>query len=168
MIILIPISFISQSVGSIFFQKVSESYLLKDYKTLKKTFYHTLGVLFAIAAPAFVILYFFGEVLFTYIFGDNWLMSGKIAKMLSLVFLFQLVVSPLGIVLIAINKVKINAYWQYGRFVFMVVVMYILLNEIKVPFLSFIGYYSIAVAFVYGVYLIIMILQIRKLTNEVY
>ena len=72
-------------------------------------------------------------------------------------------ISPLGVLLIAINKVKINAYWQYGRFVFMAILMFLLLNEFKVSFLSFIYYYSFAVAFIYIVYLVIMIIELKKL-----
>lgn len=163
MVILIPISFISQSVGSIFFQKISENFILKKYSFVKKTFYQTLIMLLIIAVPIYIIIYSFSEQLFVFVYGENWLMSGKIAKMLALVFLFQMTVSPLGVFLIAINKVKVNAYWQYGRFIFMGVVMYILLNQIKVPFLSFIYFYSFAVAFVYIAYLIIMIVELNKL-----
>lgn len=163
MIILVPISFISQSVGSIFFQKISENFISKNYIQLKKTFYQTLGLLTLIGFTVFLIIYFGSEFIFTKIYGENWLTSGKIAKILSIVFLFQMSISPLGVLLIAINKVKINAYWQYGRFIFMAILMYLLLNEFKVSFFSFIYYYSFAVAFVYIVYLVIMVIQLKKL-----
>ena len=166
MIILLPISFISQSVGSIFFQKVSENYISKDYSQLTKTFYQTFFLLLAIAIPVFLIIFFGSEFIFSFVYGENWLMSGKIASLLAIVFLFQMTISPLGIFLIAINKVKINAYWQYGRFIFMAILMFLLLNEFKVSFLSFIFYYSISVAFVYIVYLGIIIMQLRALKNE--
>ncbi len=163
MIILIPISFISQSVGSIFFQKISENYISKNYIQLRKTFYQTLTLLAIIAFSVFLIIYFGSEMIFTIVYGDNWIMSGKIAKILSIVFLFQMTISPLGVFLIAINKVKINAYWQYGRFVFMALIMFLLLSKFKVPFLSFIYYYSFAVGFIYIIYLVIMILELKKL-----
>ena len=163
MIILLPISFISQSVGSVFFQKISENFISKNYKQLKKTFYQTLTLLALIGFSAFLVIYFGSEYIFTTVYGENWLISGKIAKILSIVFLFQMTISPLGVLLIAINKVKINAYWQYGRFVFMTILMFLLLNEFKVSFLSFIYYYSFAVAFVYIVYLVIMITELKKL-----
>lgn len=163
MIILVPISFISQSVGSIFFQKISENFISKNYTQLKKTFYQTLGLLALIGFAVFLIIYFGSEFIFTKVYGENWLISGKIAKILSIVFLFQMSISPLGVLLIAINKVKINAYWQYGRFIFMAILMYLLLNEFKVSFFSFIYYYSFAVAFVYIVYLVIMIAELKKL-----
>ncbi len=163
MVILLPISFISQSVGSIFFQKISENFISNNFKQINKVFFQTLLLLIAIAIPIFFIIFFGSEYIFSIVYGENWLMSGKIAKMLAVVFLFQMVVSPLGILLIAIDKVKINAYWQYGRFIFMAIFMFILLNEFKVSFLSFINYYSYALAFVYIVYLIIMIVQIRIL-----
>lgn len=163
MIILLPISFISQSVGSIFFQKVNENFISKDYVQLKKTFYQTLLLLSAIAIPVFLIIFFLSQYIFIFVYGDNWLMSGKIARLLSVVFLFQMVVSPLGTLLIAINKIKINAYWQYGRFAFVALIMYFLLEIMEVCFLTFISYYSFAVAFVYAAYLAIMILQLKKL-----
>lgn len=167
MIVLLPISLVSQSVGSIFFQKMNENYRLKNYKQLKKVFFETLFMLLVIAIPVFIGLIFFSEEIFSIVFGKNWIVSGMVAKRLSLVFLFQLVVSPLGITLIAINKVKINAYWQYGRFFFITITMLILLKSLKTSFLDFIVYYSWAIAFVYCAYFIIIMAQLRKLENEI-
>jgi O-antigen/teichoic acid export membrane protein len=163
MIVLLPISLVSQSVGSIFFQKINENYRLKNYKQIKKVFFETLYMLLAIAIPTFIVLLFFSEEIFSIVFGENWIVSGMVAKRLSLVFLFQLVVSPLGITLIAINKVRINSYWQYGRFLFIAITMYILLKSLKVSFLEFVVYYSWGITFVYSVYFIIIVVQLGKL-----
>lgn len=163
MIVLIPISLVSQSVSSIFFQKISENYIQKNYKQIKKVFFETFLMLVAVAFPLFIILLIFSEDIFSKVFGENWLMSGQVSKRLSLVFLFQLVISPLGVLLIAINKVRLNAYWQYGRFFFVGVLMIFMLNYCKTPFLKFITYYTWAVAFVYSFYLVIIIVQVKKL-----
>ena len=163
MIILLSISFVSKSVGSIFFQKITENYNLGNFIEVKKTLFETLSLLLAIAVPIFVILFFWAEEIFSLVFGDNWIVSGKIAKYLSFVFLFQLTISPIGISLIAGNKVKINSYWQYGRFLFLAIVMYITLNKFEVGFLNFIKIYSFSVSFVYLIYFIIILYQINQL-----
>ena len=163
MIVLLPISFVSQSVGSIFFQKVSECYSQGDQKGVKKSFYQTFLMLLIFALPIFLMLFLFGEEIFIIVFGENWQISGKIAKNLSLVFLFQLVASPLGVVLLAIDKVKVNSYWQYGRFLFMAIVMYLLINVLKLELISFFSFYSISISFVYVIYLLIIVFQLKKL-----
>lgn len=165
MIIVIPISFISQSVASIFFQKITEHYQNKNFDAIKQTFYKTLILLLSIGIPAFIILFFGSEYIFSFVFGSQWIESGKIASVLSLVFLSQLVVSPLGVFLIAIEEIKLNSYWQYGRFVFIGIVIFISLEFVKLNFMDFIHYYSLAIAFVYFVYLIIMLVKLKNLKN---
>jgi len=166
MIIIIPISFISQSVASIFFQKITEHYQNNNLIELKKTFYKTFTLLLSIGVPAFIILYVGSEYIFSFIFGGQWVISGKIARILSLVFLSQLVVSPLGVFLIAIEEIKLNSYWQYGRFIFVGIVIFISLEILSLNFMDFIKYYSVSIFFIYSIYLIIMLVKLKKLKNK--
>lgn len=167
MIVLLPVSFISQSMGSIFFQKVSELINQNKYIEVQKTFYQTLLLLLLIAIPGFLVLYFGGSYLFTFFYGTQWALSGIIASQLAIVFLFQTVSSPLGMLLIAVDKVKTNAYWQYGRVLFMLPLLFVLAHYYSVDFLTFIQVYCFAEAIVFLVYLIIIVQHVRQLTKRI-
>ena len=120
MVILAPISFVGQAVSSIYFQKITEDVNKDNFRLAYNTFLKTFFLLLSIAIPGFVVLWFFSESLIPFIFGENWVLTGKIAKELSLVFLVQIVVSPIsGPTLIPLGKIKLNAVWQYSRFLFM-------------------------------------------------
>ncbi len=157
MVILTPISFISQAVSSIFFQKIVEDVNQKNYRLVRSTFLKTFYLLATIAIPGFIILWFFSETLIPYIFGSNWILTGKIAKALSLVFLIQMVVSPISsAILIPLGKIKLNAIWQYSRFVFMTLSLLSMIYIFKLDFLDFISGYSYCVAISYIVYFLVI------------
>jgi len=163
MVILLPIAFITQSVGSIFFQKTSEHINEGNGKQAKKVFYQTLGMLTIIAIPAFLFLYFGSTYLFPVIFGSNWVVTGIIAKLLAVVFLSQIIVGPISIVLISLGKIKLNAIWQYGRFIVMTLYMLSLVYIFKMDFLEFIEWYAYGAATIYLFYFLIINGEIRKL-----
>jgi len=167
MVILLPISFITQSVGSIFFQKTSEHVNLGNNKEVKKVFYQTLKMLLFIGLPAFLLLYFGSEYLFPVVFGSNWEITGLIAKSLSIVFVSQIMVGPISIILISLGKLKLNAFWQYGRFVIMAIYMLCLIYFYELEFLQFIKWYAYGSALLYVIYFLIINNEVRKLDENI-
>ncbi|WP_281541799.1 lipopolysaccharide biosynthesis protein [Maribacter aestuarii] len=166
MVVLLPISFITQSVGTIFFQKMSEYINKGQGKLAKKTFKQTLGMLAAIGIPAFLVLYFGSVYLFPFVFGFDWEITGIIAKLLAVVFLSQIIVGPISIVLISLKKIKLNAFWQYGRFVIMLLYMLSLVYFFNLDFLSFVKWYAYGAATLYTIYFLIIINEVRVLRDE--
>jgi O-antigen/teichoic acid export membrane protein len=157
MVVLTPISFVSQAVSSIFFQKIVEDVHQQNYRLVRSTFLKTFFLLSTIAVPGFLGLWFFSESLVPIIFGDNWVLTGKIAKALSLVFLIQMVVSPISsAILIPLGKIKLNAIWQYSRFFFMTIALLIMIYILKLNFLDFIKGYSYCVVISYAVYFFVI------------
>ncbi len=163
MVVLAPISFVGQAISSIFYQKIVEDVKRENYLGIRGTFFKTLLLLLVIALPGFIVLWFFSESLIPFIFGDNWVLSGKITKALSLVFLIQIVVGPIsGPILIALGKIKVNALWQYSRFVFMVASLFAMIYLFHLEFLDFITGYSYCVAISYTVYLLVIYNVVQK------
>ncbi len=157
MVVLTPISFISQAVSSIFFQKIVEDVHKNNYRLVRSTFLKTFFLLSSIAVPGFLALWFFSESLVPIIFGSNWVLTGKIAKILSLVFLIQMVVSPIsGAILIPLGKIKLNAIWQYSRFFFMTLALFSMIYIFKLNFLDFIKGYTYCVVISYSVYFFVI------------
>jgi len=166
MVILLPISFVTQSVGSIFFKETTDCINQRDYQRARLIFYKTFKMLIAIGFPVFLILFLGSVYLFPFIFGDNWQLTGQVAKPLSIVFLVQFVVGPISICLISLKKLKLNAIWQYGRFIIMIVYMIVLIYYFKMSFLEFVKWYSYGAASLYLIYFLIINNEIRKLGND--
>lgn len=167
MVILTPISFISQAVSSIFFQKIVEDVHQNNYRLVYGTFLKTFYLLSAIAIPGFLMLWFFSETLIPLIFGSNWVLTGEVAKILSLVFLIQMVVGPISsTILIPLGKIKLNAIWQYSRFIFMTLALLAMIYILKLDFLQFIRGYSYCVFLTYLIYFAVIYKIVRNKAFE--
>ena len=94
-------------------------------------------------------MFFGGEWVFKLIFGSSWALSVKAASNLSFLFLSQLVVSPLGIVLIAIKKIKLNAIWQYSRFVITALILIVFTSLVETTFRSIINLFNINTCYIF-------------------
>lgn len=163
MVVLAPISFVSQAVSSIFYQKINENVINKNFKEVKNTFLKTLALLTVIGVPGFLVLWFFGETLIPVIFGENWVLSGMVVKSLSFVFLIQIVVAPIsGPILISLGKIKLNAMWQYSRFFFMVTALLAMVHILELEYLEFIRGYSYCVVISYLVYFLVIYRVVHK------
>lgn len=108
-IMAIPVAVIGNSFAVVFLQKANELYLhdkssLRDFTS--KVYYKMLflGIL------AFGIAFSFGDVLFAFVFGSNWLMAGKMAAILSIYYIFKLLSGPLAKIFIVVGKEQYALY----------------------------------------------------------
>jgi O-antigen/teichoic acid export membrane protein len=69
-ILSIPTIVIGASIGQVFFQKISEAY--GNEEKITGMIVKTWKVLFMIGILPTLILFFFGEDLFKFVFGDKW------------------------------------------------------------------------------------------------
>jgi len=101
----VPLSILGMSLSQVYFQRISEKYkqkvsILKEIKLL---------MLFLVLAAVLVcvIIVPFSEEIFIILFGEQWLASAQLSKLLIFAFSFQFVISPISMVLHALNKVKL-------------------------------------------------------------
>lgn len=108
-IMAIPVAVIGNSFAVVFLQKANELYLndnsnLRDFTS--KVYYKMLflGIL------AFGVAFSFGDLLFSFVFGSNWEMAGKMAAILSIYFIFKLLSGPLAKIFIVVGKEQYALY----------------------------------------------------------
>ncbi len=92
-IITLPNALISGAIGQVFYQEVSKRHLLQDKAML---FEKTLLKLLRIAAPIFAFIFIFGDKIFSFIFGSEWIVAGEYAQIMSLWLFLVFVISPLS------------------------------------------------------------------------
>ncbi len=91
-ILSLPIGLIAVSIGQVFYQEMSAKKLLNDRAIL---FEKTLLKLLKIASPIFAFIMIFGDKLFAFIFGAEWIVAGEYAQIISLWLFFVFLISPL-------------------------------------------------------------------------
>ncbi len=90
-ILSLPIGLIAVSIGQVFYQEMSAKKLLNDRAIL---FEKTLLKLLKIASPIFAFIMIFGDKLFAFIFGAEWIVAGEYAQIISLWLFYVFQISP--------------------------------------------------------------------------
>ena len=148
-----PASLIGNSLSQVFFQKLSSSNKVDLYELIIK-FMMKASI---IAFPMYLGIYFFAEDIFTFIFGQNWVIAGKIASALAPWLFFNFISSPLSPIFIILNKQEIMLAFSIF---YMLVPISILSLFQDYNFISVIEMISIAMS----VLLVILILFIIYIT----
>ena len=98
----LPVYVIGQSVGDVFFQKISE--LRNDLKALSETTFSVFRNMLLIGLIPIGTLTLFGGEIFALIFGNEWYIAGQYAEVLSPWILMVFSTSPLSRIFFVLEK----------------------------------------------------------------
>jgi O-antigen/teichoic acid export membrane protein len=99
-----PFSVMSGAFIELFRKSASDE--LRTSGHCRTSFNRVLKVLLLIAIPGFSIIAFASPLLFETVFGEEWLLAGKIASALSILYFSRFVVSPLTYVFVLKSRQK--------------------------------------------------------------
>ncbi|PMG95095.1 hypothetical protein BCU81_00045 [Vibrio breoganii] len=104
-VLALPIDLIGKTIGQAFYGSIAQlgRNRPKDIYELSKD---VVGKLFLCSLLPFLIIFTYGNELFTFIFGSNWLDAGLYAEILSIYIVANLISSPIVNVLNVLNKNK--------------------------------------------------------------
>ncbi|MDA3909731.1 MAG: oligosaccharide flippase family protein [Bacteroidales bacterium] len=114
-ILAIPIAFITASLTQVLLKEYSDKRNAK--KPLTKNVIKTSLLLTLAIAPFALVIMIWGKEIFSFIFSDTWLESGKYSGILVSAFAIQFVVSPLSITFTVLEELKYLAIWQFSFFI---------------------------------------------------
>lgn len=160
-ILTIPSALIGIAIGQIVLQRFSSAFN-KQRKVLR-TFFGLLSFSLALAIPFLLIIYFWGPSLFKWVFGPTWEISGLYAKSLILSTCCFFIISPLGQALIAIQKIKRNAIWEYFKFILVGSLFLIRFQNIE----QYLKSYNIILIIVYLGYLILILYNLLEYEKKI-
>lgn len=100
----LPLALIGTAMGQVFFNRCSRLYA--DHKALFPMLKRTTLQLFLIAIIPFSVVFFFGEDLFLWVFGDQWGLSGRISELLAPWLMINFVASPISTIPMVVEKQK--------------------------------------------------------------
>lgn len=159
-ILAVPIALIAKTIAQVFFQRVAEK--KNSGISIKYDFFKITSVLFIIGIFEVVIIFFAGESIFRFVFGSSWIPAGSYSRILIFSSLFVLVVSPMSMILIALEKLKLVAIWQIIYFLLTLCLFFFRSVEIK----TFLFVNVIIDILCYTVYFIIILNTVLKYENK--
>lgn len=145
--ILAPFALIAVAVSQVLLQVVTE----KKHKSEKifNDFIRLSLLLLAIGLVSVTIVELWGPELFSFVFGDKWLIAGSYSRILIIGYLFFLVVSPMSAILMGLEEIRVLSLWNLLHFL-LIVGLYFVKNITFIDFLKiFVGIEVVAFTIFY-------------------
>jgi O-antigen/teichoic acid export membrane protein len=155
MVLALPLALVSVSVSQVLLQQISEK--IKTSNSIRSTVSILALVLTSLSIPFLLIVLLFGEVLFDLFFGIEWRQSSDITQLLIYAYALKFIVSPLSVVFIALEKVKVSGIWQLTYFIAICSLFLLKFNNVREFFIV----YLIIELVMYTIYLLMIHRQIR-------
>lgn len=152
----LSLALISAAISQVYLQKLAEKRSLKQ--KLWPDILKAIKILGLLSVLGIIIIEFFGETLFSFIFGKEYVHSGTYAKIMVISFGLRFIVTPLSIAFISLEKLKLNAFWQFIYFALIMV----LLSMDNLTIKQFLIRYVIIDLFAYLIYFILIIRIIKQ------
>lgn len=151
-----PAGMYQSALSQIYLQQASllNNYELKIYTKKIIWFGFILGVI-----PV-ILLLFFGQPIFGFVFGLKWVMAGKMTQFIVLWFFFQVLIGPVGFMLDIKQKLKFELGWNIILFIFRTsaILLGVFLHDLYTML-----FFVTVVSILMNLYLLMYVL---KLTNE--
>lgn len=157
-----PSRFIGQAVGEVYYRRASE--LNAQNKDLSEMTFNTFRTLFLIGIVPFTIIMFWGQDIFSFVFGKEWELSGRIAAYLSPWLLFVFAGSPVSFIFLIKQKLRLSFYLNlfllFIRSVSLIIGS-LIIKDLETTIILFAGS-----SFVYWVYISIFSLHLSGVSTR--
>jgi O-antigen/teichoic acid export membrane protein len=157
----IPLAFIAGSISNVLLQKVSEKFNRKE--SLLADLKPVLYIVLLISILEIIAILLFGENLFKIVFGDKWIDSGKISKIMVWSFAANFVASSFTSMFVAMRRIKIFSIWQSVYFIFILSLLFFK----HLPFNEFLKIYVAIDVFFYIVVVLILFSIIYRYESSI-
>ena len=156
-----PVALIAVSIRDILYQRFTN--IIHEGKSPIQFFAKSAKWLLIVGSPVFFIPLIAGPFLFSFVFGENWVVAGQFAAILSITYWVKLIVSPLSSIFNSIGKIRIASYWQTAYFITSVLTLgTVAYNGISIENLFIV--YVIHELIMYGIYFILEFYHAKRFT----
>jgi len=116
--IVAPFALISVAVSQVLLQRVTEK--RQNSRKLLRDFLNISAMLFLIGLTSVAVIELWGPELFSLVFGKRCLIAGSYSRVLIIGNMFFLVVSPMGAVLMGLEKIRLLSLWNVIHFLLLI------------------------------------------------
>jgi len=152
----VPLALVATSFSSVLLQRVSEKF--NNRQSFLNELRPVILVVGLISLIEILAIVFFGENLFRFIFGNTWIFSGKISKIMVWSFTFNFIVSTFTTIFVSMRKIK--TYSMYQLFYFIAILALLFFKNLG--FVEFLKIYVIIEVICYTILTAIMIFTITR------
>lgn len=163
-IINVPSVIIGQAFGYVFFQEAAEKNRNKELTM--ETFYLIWRQLLLLGFFPFLLLYFFGKPLFSFLLGPAWGIAGEMASWLAIYGLFKFISSPTSSGLLVLNQEKFNLIIAIARL--FITMAGLITAIISYDFFFFLKYFVVAEIILISSFNYLMARKIQALEKSSY
>lgn len=135
LILSVPLALIASSFSSVVLNKTSECY--RNDKPFLNEIRPLIWIVVTISILEILLIFFWSEFIFTFVFGEKWLPSATMAKYLVFPFALNFITSSFTSVFVAINKIAWQSVWQLFYFILI----------FSLPFLSGLSFENFILAY---------------------
>jgi len=145
-----PSALIGGSIGQVYFEKASKE---KNEKGNCVNIYkNTIKKSVLIGAIIFIPLYFVVEDIFTFVFGEQWAIAGKYAKIVLPFFYVRFVAATISTTFDIFNALKLELIIQILLLIGMLFILYFYKDKNFINFLYMLNIYGISI-YIYNIYI---------------
>jgi O-antigen/teichoic acid export membrane protein len=152
----VPLAFVTASFSSVLLQKVAEKFNKREsfISELKPVFY----IVGLVALVEILVIVFFGEELFRFIFGKDWIFSGRISKIMVWSFAFNFIVSTFTAIFVSMRKIKVYSFYQLIYFLAILSLLFF----INLDFTNFLRIYVLIEILCYTIVSFLLIVTVTR------
>ncbi len=111
-ILSLPVAMVSSAMTDVYRERASADF--RDKGECRKIFLATLKNLSLFSTIPFLLLFLFAPAIVPFLLGEQWVEVGRYIRILTPLFLFRFIASPLSSTLYISGKQKILLIWQIG------------------------------------------------------
>ncbi len=97
----IPVMLIGASLSQVFFNRISKYF--NEGVSIMPLFKKTVTSLFLLSIIPFLVIYLFGTELFTFVFGEQWMIAGQLSEIMAPWLMINFIVTPLSTIPLVFN-----------------------------------------------------------------
>ncbi len=157
-IVQLPVILITNTLSSVVIKKISD--FKNDVSALKIFLTRTINLLFLVTTPFFIVLILFSDLFFPILFGENWLLAGQFAVIISSYVIIDIFIVYANSIMLVFEKEKLVFRYQILHLIAATlgIIPGVILNDFKI---AIIGYGLVYVIF--GILKIHIALRLLKL-----
>lgn len=159
-----PLALVGTSIADIFHSQIAKMQI-ENPDAILATFWSTAKLLAIVGLVPALILFFFGEWLFSRIFGSQWRLTGVLVSIMAPWMLVQFVASPLSRIILLSNKQYLKLIYDIFSVATVIFIPVIAIYQ-KKDIIQTIMWVSIAKVIAYSLYFMVILYICRQLHRE--
>jgi O-antigen/teichoic acid export membrane protein len=142
-VLAIPLSLVGSAFAQVFYQEFAQRFA--ENKDPKGFLFRTWKKLFLLGLTPCIVLFFWGEPLFQFVFGTKWLMAGWFAKYLCLISFIMLISSPTSTAFMVLGLQKFQLIFGILLFIIRMMTVVIMYHHINNGLITYVIFETLAI-----------------------